>query len=136
MLKLFLCLIFLCVSNHSMSMEGQGDAQAGNNANDLVKCYGIADFGQNENVINPSIDGHVYGIGEAPACHPQAYISLPRGTDCSKIIVGQDAKLSYVRGSGEPNFKRPQVDYCYPYNFEEKKPMFPNPDWRRKVDRV
>lgn len=104
--------------------------------NDEKACYGIADAGQNENVINPSIDGHVYGIGEAPACHPEAYICLPKGTDCSRIIVGQDQKLNYVRGSGEPNFKRPQVDYCYPYNLEEEKPMFPNPSWKRKVDRI
>ncbi len=104
--------------------------------NDMVACYGIADAGQNENVINPSSDGQVYGIGEAPACHPEAYICMPATTDCSRIIVGQDEKLNYVRGSGEPNFARPQVDYCYPYNYADKKTMFPNPDWKREVDRV
>jgi len=118
-------------SNTSESNETDEDCKNGK-----VACYGIADAGQNENVINPSIDGQVYGIGEAPSCHPEAYICMPQGTDCSRIIVGQDEKLNYVRGSAEPNFERPQVEYCYPYNYADKRPMFPNPDWKREVDRV
>lgn len=137
----FLCLIGFSVFSVAETKESDANSSETSDAeneckNDRVACYGIADSGQNENVISPSIDGHVYGIGEAPPCHPEAYICLPKGTDCSRIIVAQDKKLNYVRGSGEPNFDRPQVDFCYPYNYADEKPMFPNPDWKREVDRI
>jgi hypothetical protein len=109
--------------------------------NGQVACFGIADYGQNKNVINPSFQGRTYGAGEAPPCYPEAYICLPKGTDCSRIIVGQDEQLNYVRGSGEPDYRRPQVKYCYPYNLypdngNEGEVTFPNENWKREVDRV
>ncbi len=104
--------------------------------NDEKACYGIADAGQNVNIVKEPETGRKYGLGEAPPCCPGALSCVPKGTNCSQIIVGQDEKLNYVRGSDKPDFNRPQVKYCYPYNYADKKPMFPNPDWRRKVDRV
>jgi hypothetical protein len=95
-----------------------------------VECFGIMGTGQNDNVFVGE-DGHEYGYGEAPACHPQGSIKLPADNPqlCENIVVGRTEKGELIRGSLKPDVTRRPPETCYPYDFINKKITYMNPDY-------
>lgn len=93
-----------------------------------VECFGIVAAGQNDNVFVDQ-EGKQYGFGEAPACHPQASIKLPKGSpySCERITVGQTRFGGLVKGSLKPNPSRKPPVVCYPYDFVNKQITYMNP---------
>jgi hypothetical protein len=95
-----------------------------------VECFGIMGDGQNDNVFVGE-DGHQYGYGEAPACHPQGSIKLPADNPqmCENIVVGQTVKGELIRGSLKADLSRHAPVTCYPYDFVKKQITYMNPDY-------